>query len=83
MKTRTLFRSFLAAALLALGGCQTLPQVIATGADTFDVRYAAPTTIAEVDARAAAICANAPQLVGSGTRYDGFTYRSYRCHRKS
>ena len=77
-----LIRGLLITALFALGACQTLPQVIATGADTFDVRYAAPTTIAEVDARAAAICANAPQLLGSGTRFDGFAYRSYRCHRK-
>ncbi len=82
MKTRTLFRSFAAAALLALGACQTLPQVIATGADTFDVRYATPTTVVEVDARAAAICLNTPQMIGSGMRYDGFAYRSYRCHRK-
>jgi hypothetical protein len=64
----------------ALSGCATpLPQVIATGAGTFDIRYdRAASTPAEIDARAQARCAGAV-LVETESRFDGFDYRAYRC----
>ena len=82
--TRIALRIFVAAALLGLAACQTLPEVITTGRDTFDVRYdGSKSNAAEVDVRAAQICAGPPLLTGSGTRFDGFAFRSYRCRRRS
>ena len=82
MMIRSLATGLLAFSALTLSACQTLPQVIATGPQTFDVRYAQGTPVADVDARAAAVCSDTPALVGSGQRFDGFQFRSYHCHRK-
>ncbi|WP_135210059.1 hypothetical protein [Vitreimonas flagellata] len=69
------------ASLAALGACQTLPAVVVTGGDTFDVRYdAAVQSEAQVDARANEYCGrSAATFVSAATRYDGFAYRTYRC----
>jgi hypothetical protein len=68
-------------ALAAVAACQTLPQVVVTGGETFDVRYdAAVQTIAEVDAKANEHCSSgAAGYVSQETRFDGFAYRTYRC----
>jgi len=68
-------------AIIAVAACQTLPQVVVTGGDTFDVRYDAATqTVAEVDAKANEHCSNgAAGYVSQETRFDGFAYRTYRC----
>jgi hypothetical protein len=65
-----------------LGGCATaLPQVVEREGDSFDVRYdAAVHTLAEVDAKANAHCANgAAGYVSQQTGFDGLAYRTYRC----
>jgi hypothetical protein len=61
--------------------CATpLPQVIPTGAATFEVRYdPAAQTTAEADARANQHCGGEAEFIAGETRYDGFAYRSYRC----
>jgi hypothetical protein len=67
-------------ALLALAACQTLPAVVVTGGDTFDVRYdAAAHTTAQADAKANQYCGGTATFVSAETRYDGFAYRTYRC----
>ena len=72
------------ASLAALGGCQTLPAVVVTGGDTFDVRYdAAVQTEVQVDSKANEHCGTlAANFVSAATRYDGFAYRTYRCGRR-
>jgi hypothetical protein len=65
---------------LALAGCETLPAVVISGGDTFDVRYdAAAHTPAQADAKAREHCGGAAELVSQETRFDGFAYRTYRC----
>ena len=73
--------AFALASLAALDACQTLPAVVVTGGDTFDVRYdAAVQTAAEVDAKANEHCGTvAANFVSAATRYDGFAYRTYQC----
>lgn len=67
-------------ALLALAACQSLPHVVVTGGDTFDVRYDSETQSAdEADARAERHCGAAAELVSEEIRFDGFAYRTYRC----
>jgi hypothetical protein len=67
--------------LAALGACQTLPAVVVTGGETFDVRYdAAVQTQAQVDAKANEHCGTSTaDFVSAATRYDGLAYRTYRC----
>ncbi|UPT65166.1 MAG: hypothetical protein M0D54_12340 [Hyphomonadaceae bacterium JAD_PAG50586_4] len=69
------------ASLAALSACQTLPAVVVTGGDTFDVRYdAAVQTEAQVDAKANQHCGSvAANFVSAAARYDGFAYRTYQC----
>ena len=67
---------------MALAACQTLPAVVITGGDTFDVRYdAAAQTAAQADAKANEHCRGASAFVSEQTRFDGFSYRTYRCAR--
>jgi hypothetical protein len=69
-------------ALTALAACQTLPAVVVTGADAFDIRYdAAQTSAEQADARAAAQCGAPATFVSGENRFDGFAYRTYRCVR--
>ena len=78
-----MIRVVLLAAAVALSACSTLPQVIVTGPETFDVRFdQGATSSEEADARAATLCNGPPQFVSSAVKFDGLTYRSYRCHRK-
>jgi hypothetical protein len=71
-------------ALAALGACQTLPAVVVTGGETFDVRYdAAMQTPEQAEARAQQHCGGPATFVSSETRYDGFAYRTYRCAGRS
>jgi len=76
-------RMLAASAAFALAGCAaSLPQVVVTGAETFQVRYdAAVQSAAEADAKAARHCGGAAEFVSAETRYDGFAYRTYRCGR--
>ncbi len=67
-------------ALLALAGCQTLPAVVITGGETFDVRYDPQvSSTAAADARAQRQCGGAATFVSGETRFDGLAYRTYRC----
>jgi|CXWL01.1.fsa_nt_gi hypothetical protein len=73
-------RLFIPLALLALAGCQTLPAVVVTGGDTFEVRYdPQASSEGEVEARAQRHCSGAVTFVSSETRFDGLAYRTYRC----
>ena len=76
---RTLLLSF----CLTLAACATpLPQVLATGPDTFDVRYdQGVTSPEEVAARAEAHCPGALEIQSETVRFDAFAYRTYRCPR--
>lgn len=66
--------------VLGVAACQTLPAVVVTGGDTFDVRYDADTqTAVQADAKAQQHCDGAADFVSEETRYDGFAYRTYRC----
>lgn len=70
-------------ALALLAACQTLPAVVVTGGDTFDVRYdASAQTVTEADAKANQYCGGPATFVSAETRYDGFAYRTYRCSRR-
>ena len=67
-------------ALTTLAACQTLPAVVVTGGDTFEVRYDdASQTAEQADARANQYCGGAATFISGETRYDGFAYRTYRC----
>ena len=73
-------RLALLSVLVLVAACQTLPAVVVTGGDTFDVRYdAGAQTVAEADAKATQHCGGAATFVSAETRYDGFVYRTYRC----
>jgi hypothetical protein len=73
-------RAALLLAAAALAGCETLPAVVITGGETFDVRYdAAAHAVAQVDAKANQHCGGAAEFVSQETRFDGFAYRTYRC----
>ena len=64
---------------LGLAACASLPQVIPTGTDTFDIRYDnLKTSPDQADAAAHQRCPNA-QLVSGNIGSDGLSYRSYRC----
>jgi hypothetical protein len=66
--------------LFLLGACQTLPAVVVTGGETFDVRFdAAVQTAADADAKASQHCGGPAVFVSAETRFDGFSYRTYRC----
>ena len=70
----------LLASLLALGACQTLPAVVLSGGDTFEIRYdAGAQSSADADARARQYCNGDAEFVSEQTKYDGFAYRTYRC----
>lgn len=72
-----------ALALFALSACATaLPQVVPRhDSALFDVRYDARVQgVDQVDAAANAHCEGAAaSYVGQENRFDGFTYRTYRC----
>ena len=73
-------RACIAAGLLALGACASLPQLTTTGADTFDIRYDAQKTAPDqIDAQARAHCNGEAALVSGGVGFDGLSRRSYRC----
>lgn len=79
-RMRAVYLALVLAPLMAGAACQTLPAVVVTGANAFDIRYdAAASTVADVDARARAYCGRAAVLISGETRFDGFAYRSYRC----
>jgi len=70
------------ASLTLLSACATtLPAVVERPGEIFDVRYDAEVqSLDEVNAVANAHCANgAAGFVSQETRYDSFTYRTYRC----
>jgi hypothetical protein len=70
----------LAASLVGLAACQTLPAVVAEQGGRFSIRYdAKATTVAQADARAAQQCGAPAQYLSQETRFDGFQYRTYRC----
>lgn len=69
-------------AAFALGACATaLPQIVERPGGGFAVRYdATAQTPQQADAAANAHCAGgAANYVAEETRFDGFTYRTYRC----
>jgi hypothetical protein len=74
-----------ALALLSLNGCATpLPQVVPRhDSELFDVRYDPRAQgVDQVDAVANAHCQSGGAAnVGHETRFDGFSYRTYRCAR--
>lgn len=66
--------------LFALSACASLPQIVNAGADTFQVRYdAQKTTPDQADAQARTLCNGPAELTFGETRFDGLSYRTYRC----
>ena len=67
-------------ALAALAACQSLPAIVVTGGDTFEVRYDQQMqSEAQADAKARQHCGGPASFISGETRYDGFAYRTYRC----
>jgi hypothetical protein len=75
-------RALILALAALVASCATaLPQIVPNSDGSFAVRFDHDSVpFDQVDAQARARCSGViPQFVGQETRFDGFTYRTYRC----